>query len=894
MSSRKKVLHATLVAGILAIGSFLLISLAMWHDRDIAIADAQRANVNRVKIAASQMEQTVRAIDFMADQVIALIPREAVTSLDALRIELSTPAFHGLLENRKDRLPDAEVITIVGADGNSIVTTRAWPAPPMNSYGGIHFTQIKDNPGPQLHISTTLPNQVTGAGTIYFSRRIDSPSGEFIGYVTVGMSPEFSESLYNNFSQIPGVFVRLIRNDGFMIAGNADSNESIVGKRIPAGNEWYRAVKAGGGAMLVTAADSKIRRLIAVQPLAKYPLAISVGIKEALVLDAWWSRAVPRALWQLAVAGIVSGLIFFIYLLYARTREARNDLARRSQDLEISYRRLNLLLSSMTHGVTMFDGEHRLLVCSKRCCDIYGLDPDMIRPGMTWESLYGLLVARGISFPGPELPSPGNPDFADHPNNPSVRICSTAAGRQIAVTRTMTRHGGWISVHEDVTEREVVARRIERLAQYDTLTGLGNRALFLKHMQTLFGKDGNRSPFALLLLDLDEFKAVNDSYGHQTGDRLLEGVADKLRASAPADMIARIGGDEFVILRELPDGEQSSVQELAEQLLQSIRRPFVIDGREIKIGLSIGATVSTSDVVSTEEILRQADLALYKAKQDGRNCFRLFRSEMEIGIQSRRELARDLDEALSAGQIQVYFQPIVEARTQDVRAMEALCRWRHPTRGFVPPSLFIPLAEEAGLIGTLGEHVLTVACGIAAKWPETVNVSVNVSAIQLWRPDYLETVKRALESSGLPASRLEMEITESVLLDDGEHNLTVPGQLHDLGISISLDDFGTGFSSLSYLDRFTFDKIKIDRSFVMRLGEGRGTSTIISAIGLIAKSYNARTVAEGVETYEQAQLLRLAGIDDFQGYLFGAPHPIESWVFENGKVSLKSEKIRSA
>jgi EAL domain-containing protein (putative c-di-GMP-specific phosphodiesterase class I) len=258
------------------------------------------------------------------------------------------------------------------------------------------------------------------------------------------------------------------------------------------------------------------------------------------------------------------------------------------------------------------------------------------------------------------------------------------------------------------------------------------------------------------------------------------------------------------------------------------------------------------------------------------------------------ELARDLDAALIAGEIMIYFQPIIDAKTQDVRAMEALCRWRHPTRGFIPPNFFIPVAEEAGLIGSLGQYVMAAACRVAMTWPDNVHLSVNVSPIQLARADFLESVKHALDSSGLAPSRLEMEITESVLLDHDTRNLELLGQLHDLGIGISLDDFGTGYSSLSYLDRFAFDKIKIDRSFVMRLGDSSGISTIISAISLISKAYNAQTTAEGVETYEQAQLLRLAGIDNFQGYLFGAPHPAESWIFEDGKVSLRTDKVRSA
>ncbi len=894
MHGIEKRLRAPLVAGVLAICSCLLVGYSTLLDRSAAIENAQRSNRDAARIVASQVEESIRAVDILADDVIARIPREAMTSLESLRAAIATPAFHGLLENRKDRMPDADVITIVGSDGMSIVTTRGWPTPWMNSSGGIHFQNVSQHPGPQLQVSTTIFSKVSGSGIVYFSRRIETPSGDFIGYVTTGMARGFYEKFNNSFAQIPGGFVRLIRNDGYVISGNADSEESIVTKRIPATNEWHRLIRSGGGTTRVVGADSKIARYVAVQPLANYPISISVGVQEARILEQWWSQAVPRAMGQLVLAAFISGLIFFLYLLYIRSQESKIELARRSSELEASYKRLNLLLSNMTHGVTMFDENQRLLVISDRCFELYGIERDQIKPGMSWEEVRDITSKAGVLIGDNHTKLMRTTASGKQIGQQTFVIQTTAHDRHIAVTRAMTNRGGWISVHEDVTERENSARRIERLARYDTLTGLANRALFIEQMTDLFSRGDARPIFVLMLLDLDEFKAVNDSFGHPTGDQLLVSFAERLRAGAPDDLIARVGGDEFVILRVLQEGDEHSIPHFIETLLASTRLPYGIEGHEIKVGLSIGAALATREVRTTEEILRQADFALYKAKQDGRNGFRIFNCDMESEIQSRRELARDLDAALVAGEIMVYFQPIVDAKTLDVRAMEALCRWRHPTRGFVPPNLFIPVAEEAGLIGALGQYVMASACRTAATWPKHVHLSVNVSPIQLARPDFMDMVKDALNSSGLAASRLEMEITESVLLDHHTHNRELLGQLHDLGIGISLDDFGTGYSSLSYLDRFAFDKIKIDRSFVMRLGDSSGISTIISAVSLISKAYNAQTTAEGVETYEQAQLLRVAGIDNFQGYLFGAPHPAESWIFEDGKVSLRTDKVRSA
>ncbi len=887
-------LRTPLVASVLAVSSCLLIGYSAFLDRSTAIENVQRSNRDTARIVASQLEESIRAIDILDEDVIARIPIEGKTSLEALRAAIETPAFYRLLESRKNRMPDAIVLTVVGSDGKSIVTTRGWPTPPMNSSGGVHFEHVRQHPGPKLHISTTLFSKVSGTGIVYFSRRIDSPSGEFLGYVTTGMAPGFAAKFNTSFAQIPGSFVRLIRNDGYVIAGNADSNESIIDKRIPPGNEWHKLVQTGGGTTRVIGTKSNIARYVAVQPLADYQISISVAVQEARVLDLWWSQEVPRSIGRLVVAVILSGLIIFLYVLYTRTKDAKLELSRRTDELETSYKRLNLLLSNMTHGVTMFDENQKLLVISKRCFELYGLDHKDLKPGMPWEQVREITVGSGAVFgdKSDELLGLGAP--AEQVGTQRFVIQSTNSKRHIAVTRALTITGGWISVHEDVTERENAARKIERLARYDTLTGLANRALFIEQMTALFSQGDRHPPFVLMLLDLDEFKAVNDSFGHPTGDQLLLLFAERLRAAAPHDLIARVGGDEFVILRVLQEGEENAIPCFIEALLAATRRSYVIEGREIKAGLSIGAALATQEVQTTEEILRQADFALYKAKQDGRNGYRIFNSEMESEIQSRRELARDLDAALVAGEIMVYFQPIVDAKTLDVRAMEALCRWRHPTRGFVPPNLFIPIAEEAGLIGTLGQYVMANACSIAATWPENVNLSVNVSPIQFERPDFMDMVKEALNSSGLAPSRLEMEITESVLLDHDTRNRELLGQLHDMGIGISLDDFGTGYSSLSYLDRFGFDKIKIDRSFVMRLGESSGISTIISAISLIANAYDAKTTAEGVETFEQAQLLRLAGIDNFQGYLFGAPHPAESWIFEDGKVSLRTDKVRSA
>ena len=453
--------------------------------------------------------------------------------------------------------------------------------------------------------------------------------------------------------------------------------------------------------------------------------------------------------------------------------------------------------------------------------------------------------------------------------------------------------GGWITTHEDVTERHQAAEQIVHMARHDALTGLANRTLFLECVQDA-ARLGDTC-FAVLIVDLDAFKAVNDTFGHPVGDALLVAVAARLgEATGPEDIVARLGGDEFAILQRLAGPDIGPATALAARLLTSIHEPYQVEDREVKIGLSIGIAAAAGAAIEPSAIMRNADLALYRAKADGRNCYRLFDPAMAEEIQSRRELAIALDAALARGQLAVHYQPIVDAVTLDTIAMEALARWCHPVRGDIVPDIFIPLAEEAGLISRLGAFVLEAACRDALAWPSSVKVSVNVSPIQVTRSDLVAAVQQALAKTGLPPQRLQIEITESVLLGDNDHNLAVLQELRDAGVTIVLDDFGKGFSSLGYLNRFPLDKIKIDRSFVERLGVDAGSAAIVAAVTSIAHAFEAVTTAEGVETEEQYRLLRATAVAEMQGYLFGAPQPAHAWDFQGLKAVLGRQALADA
>ena len=426
----------------------------------------------------------------------------------------------------------------------------------------------------------------------------------------------------------------------------------------------------------------------------------------------------------------------------------------------------------------------------------------------------------------------------------------------------------------EIADREESQARSQYLAYHDSLTGLGNRLLFKEQLEEALKDVSVAShPLAVLFLDLDGFKAVNDTLGHSIGDLLLKSVAAKLRDILPrTDRIARLGGDEFAIL-QISAAQPGSSIALAEKIIEVVGQPNSIDGHDVTVGASVGIAVARPGDINTENFLKSADLAMYSAKSDGRGTYRMFDPEMDAIVQARRLLERDMRTALAQDGFRLFYQPLVNLQTKKVTAFEALMRWQHPERGMVPPSDFIPVAEEMGLIVQLGEWALRQACAEATEWPDGICVSVNLSPLQFAKGNLVSSVMSALASAGLPASRLELEITESVLLEKSERNITILNQLRDLGVRISMDDFGTGYSSIGYLRSFPFDKIKIDQSFVRDLLVDEGSLAIVRAIAGLGVSFGMITTAEGVETEEQMRCLNLEGCIEVQGYLYSKPVP---------------------
>jgi diguanylate cyclase (GGDEF)-like protein len=450
----------------------------------------------------------------------------------------------------------------------------------------------------------------------------------------------------------------------------------------------------------------------------------------------------------------------------------------------------------------------------------------------------------------------------------------TEEERALSLTFEPMENGGSVVLIEDVTERKNAEAKINHLARYDALSGLPNRSFFHDQMEFALATMKRDAHCAVLFVDLDQFKQVNDTLGHPAGDALLCAVAERLRnIIRETDLVARFGGDEFVVLQS-PIRNPDGATVLARRIVEELSNPYDIEGHRVVIGASVGIAVSPRDGTSADTLLKNADMALYRAKSEGRGLWRFFEPEMDVKAQTRRSLELDLRHAVATGAFELHYQPLVNLKTGGISSCEALLRWPHPERGMISPAEFIPIAEEMGLIVEIGHWVLRRACRDCAQWPAGVHVAVNLSPIQFRHGNVMRAITEALAASGLAPQRLEIEITESVLLQDTETTRTILQQLREFGIGISLDDFGTGYSSLSYLHNFPLHKVKIDRSFLAGVGASKRALPLLRNVARLIAELGMSVTMEGVETNEQLDLIMAEGsFDEAQGFLFSPAVP---------------------
>ncbi len=546
-------------------------------------------------------------------------------------------------------------------------------------------------------------------------------------------------------------------------------------------------------------------------------------------------------------------------------------------------RHVEAALDNMCQGLCMFDDETRLLVCNRRYREIFALTEDDVALGMSQSDLCAVLITRGAYPAGTSVATVTDHTRAALRRNDGIPILRALAdGRVLSVQYRRLEGGGWVSTFEDVTEHRRTEARAAHRAGHDALTDLVNARTLRHASHRLLGAFDRDTPvLAAFHLDILRFKAINDTYGHAAGDEVLRTVADRLRqATRSNDVVARLGGDEFAILRRVEN--DVAAMRFADHLRLTLCRPCDLGAGRVDLGACVGVALREGIVSDVEPLLREADLALRCAKSEDRGEVRVFDAAMADSAQMRRDLELELRQALARSEFELHYQPLVEIDTKRIVAAEALIRWRHPERGIVPPATFIPLAEEVGLIVPIGDWVVRQACADATRWPDHIVVAVNVSSLQMRRKGFAELVLQTLSVTGLPPERLELELTESALLEDDEATLRNLAGLREAGVRFAIDDFGTGYASLSYLRRFPIDKIKIDRSFMTDAETSADALAIIRAVAGLGTSLGMTTVVEGVETEQQFDLARGEGVDQVQGYLISRPVP------EDGFSSLVS------
>ncbi|MBK5961330.1 hypothetical protein CCR97_24445 [Rhodoplanes elegans] len=892
----------------------LAVGLSVWQSRTDAIAQAVRADRNTAVFLTGQIEHAIQEVDNVVRDYRDLAEIFGVTSGEGFDGQFSAGALQDWMAAKIKVMPHTVCMAIADASGRVVSASRVRPAGLPGIADNDFFEALRTAGRDDLQVSLPTRMRSTGESVVVLARRITGPDGVFRGVVTVSVATAFFDRLYLTAGFLKEQSFTLSRRDGTVLL-RYPADDRSAGTRVPAGWPWHDQVAAGGGSFRSPGLFDGVTRWVSVAPLPTLPLVIAVTSPEAGVLAAWRARSTYAAIGALTLLG------FLLVLLVVLARELRQlaasrrvaaaraaSLVRTNARLADTNAQFAATLRAMSQGLCMFDAAGRLRVCNDAFRRIWRL-PAELGPGWTRDAVLAERSSRAKRLVWTADPVDGT--SASGAERAPTALFELADGRVIAVTEGPTADGGWLETHDDVTDRHRHEQRIAFLARYDSLTGLPNRATFLGRLETAaLALRTEGTAFAVLMIDLDRFKEINDSVGHTVGDVVLRQTALRLAQAARGDdTLARLGGDEFAVIRavrasgrseETADASARSAREEAEELAQRIGAllaiPHRIDGATHVVVASIGIAVAPQDGIDPTDLLKKADLALYRAKAVAPGRFVHYDPGMSEEVEARRRLEVEIRRSLEDGDFLLHYQPVVDVRTGRVVGVEALVRWQHPERGLLSPQAFIPLAEQSGLIGPLGDVVLRAACAEAAGWPGDLKVAVNVSAAQFGNPGLFDDIAGALAAAGLPPQRLEIEITETVLLENEERNVAVLRALASLGVGVALDDFGTGYASLAYLATFPFSKLKIDRRFTGDILAKRECAAIVCSAAALGLSLGLTVVAEGVETAAQLEVLRLTGVTQAQGFLFGAPMPAEaiagrigSEVFAGGRAMAAAE-----
>ncbi|QQO11532.1 EAL domain-containing protein [Bradyrhizobium diazoefficiens] len=856
------VVGGTLLIAAIAVGATLMAQ----NFRERALRNSGRELENTVLLLAHHFDQQLQDFAVIQKDFVDHVRTTGITTAEDYRKRLSGQDIHRMLRAKIEALPYIGGVNVIDVDGNVINSSTAWPAPKVNVADRAYFRTFKYDPYSPDILIEPLHSRISGAWTILIVRRIVGPNGEFMGVVGRGIEPANFEKFFASVLLGEGATISMLHRDGTLLARYPHSGE-MMGRNFKTGPfEQQRVFGLDHFAGHLTSPVDGEDRLISARALPHFPILMMATTTRAAALTDWREQigiliSVAGAS-ALAIAGV---LIAIVRKLLEQHRASRELLTLEKQ-------RLDRAVNNMTQGLLLFDAERRLVVCNQRYIEMYGLSADVVKPGSSFHDIIAHRRATG-SFTGDVDDYVARVLRDIHVRNSMV--VDTADGRSIHILNEPLADGGWVATHEDITERRRIEERITHLAHYDALTDLPNRTMFHEHLRSELAAVAGGEQLAVHYIDIDEFKGVNDALGHLVGDDLLKSIAQSLRRCiGPADFVARLGGDEFAIVQSAVTSPDQ-VNELVARVFEAIRMPFDCMGHHLTTDASIGIALAPEHGTALDQILKNADMAMYAAKSAGRRTYRFFEPEMDAKVHERRQLEIDLRHAIAHGGLEVYYQPCLGLKDERITGCEALVRWCHPERGMVSPAEFIPIAEDTGLINEIGEWVLATACRDAASWPDGIRLAVNVSPVQFKSGTLALKIMSALAASNLPASRLELEITEAVLIRDDDAALAILHQLRAIGVRIALDDFGTGYSSLSYLHRFPFDKIKIDRCFVNDIAGPDGSASIVQAVVNLAAARRMTTTAEGVETEEQQRLLRALGCSEMQGYLFSAAKPAD-------------------